>query len=353
LIIDEPSTASDTQDPELYYGPQTEELDLDIDLRNDSAPNPPTSNVIREESMDASQAPRSLVGVWSGTNNYGSSQLSEGPVSFSITQHTPDDRFKCSGIDAWGPFTVNGRLTEGRIVFLKVYQDTQGGTEASLRYEGSLNEDVDEISGNWGNPLGDEDEFFADGNGGNARKESEKEEKAEEEDVRGKDADSIAPIIAIEPPTPKDDLEEEGMTVADGVSELGSALTSVITDASGTWRPYGTFILYRRPVEYGLCRPSDEEFRESKPRALWKMVRNAAKYWFQKRHLTWEGIRERRDKRQMYLKLWEMRSEFDGTFADPADALKWGELVSTVHPSDLHQWQNLGQFRSRRDPVHL
>jgi hypothetical protein len=352
-MIDEPPTASDTRDPGLYFGPQTEELDLDIDLRNDSAPNPPTSNVIREESTDASQAPRSLVGAWSGTYSYEYSQSSDGPVSFSITQHTPDGRFQCSGIDAWGPFTVNGRLTEERIVFLKVYQETLRGEEVSWRYEGLLNEDVDEISGSWGTPLGDENALLAAGSGGSAQKESEKEEKAEEEDVRGQDADSTAPIIAIEPPTPKNDLEEEGMTVADGVSESGSVLTSVITDASGTWRPSGTFILYRRPVDYGLYRPSDEEFKESKPRALWKMVRNATKYWFQKRHLTWEGIRERRDKRQMYLKLWEKKSEFYGTFADPADALKWGELVSTVHPSDLHQWQNLAQFRSRRDPVHL
>lgn len=373
---------------ELYYGPQTEELDLDPSSTDLSSPNVLTREDDHEEPNNEPGAAHSLVGAWSGTYSYDSRRSADGPVSFFITQHTPDDRFHCSGLDTWGPFTVNGRIKGGRITFLKEYAELQGGQKVSWRYNGSVSEERDEISGYWGQPSHDdnEDRFLVDGDAGqgltilgegdgggkedgdeeDGDEEDGDEENEEEENTIIEDGDEnadeesldngtntdAAPAISIEPPTPREEIDELDMTGEDGASEEGSALTSVVTGTIEIWMPSGSFVLFRRPVDHALYCPSTEEFQENKQRALWKLVRNVSKYWFRTHHLTWEGIRERRDKRKMYLELWDKRSEFEGTFSDPTDEAEWLALVPTVHPSDLHLWQTIAQFRRRREIIH-
>lgn len=340
-IADEPLDDSDVPEPELFYGPQIEELDADS--TKNSNPESPAHNT-DQEPVPVAQESQSLVGAWSGTYDYIlRPRLDDGLVSFLITQHTSDGRFYCSGIDTWGPFVVNGRVNGEHITFLKEYANRRN---VSWLCKGLLNEERDKISGNWGPPpSGVQAEPGEQGPG---------EEEAKEQQVN-ETVDDTPPTIIVEPVAPTGEADEEDMTKEDRVSEAGSALTT-FTDAMETLtsESYGSFVLYRRSVEHTHCRPSDEEFKENKPRALWRLVRNLAKYRFQMQHLTWEGIQERRDKRQMYLELWRKRSEYyDGTFADTADESKWTELVRTVHPSDLHLWHNIARFKGRRETVHV
>jgi hypothetical protein len=116
--------------------------------------------------------------------------------------------------------------------------------------------------------------------------------------------------------------------------EAESSVTSVNDEKTKKWI-HGTFILSHCTVEYALYRLSDEEFQEKKARALWSLVRKLAKYWFRRQHLTWEGIRDRRDKRRTYLELWaSMNSNF--TLDDPVDEGRWAELIRSLHPNDLY-----------------
>lgn len=351
-IPEEPPSELDIPEPDLMYHdkPQIERLDFDAGLTKNSDPESPDGNTDQEKPVPMIQASRSLVGAWSGTYSYKYDGSTDGLVSFSITQHTSDDRFYCSGVDPLGPFTVNGRINGEHVTFLKEYAEPQRGVKISWQYKGLLNEGRDEISGGWGPPLPDDGESLVlVGDGGDAQTESgEQQGAAKEQD--GEEVGDTPPTIDIEPATLKEKADKDMMS-EDGV--LGTVPpVNVSTDATQTWTPYGTFVLYRRPVDYTMYRPSDEEFQENKPRALWRLVRNAARYWFQTRHLTWEVIRERRDKRRMYLELWRKKRLEYNTFADPADESKWKELVCAVHPDDLHLWYNIAQFEDRREAVY-
>ncbi|KAF8553591.1 hypothetical protein OG21DRAFT_1441706 [Imleria badia] len=351
-MIDEPPDDLDVPEPELFYGQQIEELDLDADSTNNTDPESPASNADQEEPGSVAQASQSLIGAWSGTYDYTLQHRSDvGLVSFLITQHSSDDRFYCSGVDTWGPFTVNGRVNGEHITFLKEYAEPRDGQNVSWLCEGLLNEERDKIFGNWGPPPSHDIESHAlDGDNGDAQAEPGEQEGAAKEQHDDETVDHTPPIINIEPVAPKEG--EEDMTREDCVSEAGSALTT-FTDATETLTSYGSFVLYRRSVECTHCRPSDEEFKENKTRAIWRLVRNVAKYHFQTRHLTWEGIRERRDKRQMYLELWRKKSGYsDATFENTADESKWSELVRTLRPSDLHLWHRIARFKDHREIAH-
>ena len=55
-------------------------------------------------------------------------------------------------MDVWGPFAVHGTLIDKHFSFLKEYAERQYGNKITWRYEGSVNGDLDEISGHWGSP---------------------------------------------------------------------------------------------------------------------------------------------------------------------------------------------------------
>ncbi len=121
----------------------------------------------------------------------------------------------------------------------------------------------------------------------------------------------VPPIVNVIEPTPKEDTAE----------------TTVVQDSRPrcTERPFGgPFVMHRRPVEYFIYRPSDEEYLQNKIQAYWKLVRNASRYWYQRRHLSWKAISERRDKRKLYHELlW--KEEKNGTLTDDETA-KWVEV---------------------------
>ncbi|KAL0578964.1 hypothetical protein V5O48_003056 [Marasmius crinis-equi] len=326
-----------TTERELYHEPLTEELDLGLPSLEPSLPN---TSAAQEASTKSENGPQ-LVGAWSGSYSHYATAPSFGQLSLSITQHTADDRFRCTGIDMWGPFLVNGRLDGERILFLKKHE--KGHNDSAMwRYQGKLNGDQWTISGEWGYPLYDQEEtkLLA---GVGSDEDGHVNEEVREPD-RG-DNDPSIPVIVVEAPTvdPESDQEapdhssEEGFPSGDG-------------EQFNSWVAVGTFVLTRRPVEYALCRPPDQEFHDSRPRALWTLVRNVAKHWYQSRHLSWETIRQKRDKRKAYLKLWEIGSRWG--FDNEGIRDSWNDLVQSLHPQDSYLWRTVAEFKYRRDPVH-
>lgn len=110
------------------------------------------------------------------------------------------------------------------------------------------------------------------------------------------------------------------------------------------------FTLVRRPVYYFLHRPSDAEFHENRAKALWRMVRNAAKQWYRSRHLTWDFLRERRDLRTRYTEL-ALKREV-GRLSDPFELTEWARIGRQTHPNDLHLWHAIARYKHRRSISH-
>ena len=139
----------------------------------------------------------------------------------------------------------------------------------------------------------------------------------------------------------EDGDEEDGSEDSEG--EAGS--TARVSTVIG-----GTFFLKRRPLEYLLACPSDEEFAQNRPRALWKLALNYTLRVVRSRTLSWSGLLERRRQRRRYIELIEFRHRFR---MDAATAREWGELVKSIHPDDLHLWHCIAMFQDRRDPIHM
>jgi hypothetical protein len=138
---------------------------------------------------------------------------------------------------------------------------------------------------------------------------------------------------------------------ANGVLEAGSAVSTVETDATNVLVPGGTFTLVRRPVDYFLYRPSDADFQESRPKALWKMVRNAARQWYRSRHLIWDTLRERRDQRNRYTVLLEKQEE-SGALYEANEVADWVKIIQQNHPNDLRLWRVIARFKQNRTVLH-
>jgi hypothetical protein len=113
----------------------------------------------------------------------------------------------------------------------------------------------------------------------------------------------------------------------------------------------GTFSLARQPVGYFLYRPSEEEFQESRPKALWKMVRNAAKQWYRSRHLIWDVLRERRDQRNEYVEIFLRRADTT-RFYNPTETSIWATIIHRTDPNDLRLWRLIAQYKQHRTIRH-
>ena len=347
-------------EPPLSHQVEPEELDLFIEscvhTENEAADR-------TEHSQDASST---LVGAWSGTYEYQRGNQGDGLVSLSITEHK-DGQFRGSGIDAIGAFTVDGTIVDNKVIFTKSYTDT----DTAWKYVGFMDTEMANIVGRWGpqdmeddvpplsaveggNPVNHPGEKI-DGNGPetnsletNGLEERESSEQAPQCDIE----------ITVEGPngTPGEEKGGEAMDGGDavseaGVSEAGSAISSIQTDAAEVLVIRGTFSLVRRPVDYFLYRPSDAEFQESRPKALWKMARNAAEDWYRSRHLTWDTLRERRDRRNRYTELLRKR-EAQGMLYDSDEVTEWATIIQQTHPNDLRLWRAIAHFKEKRMVSH-
>jgi len=99
-----------------------------------------------------------------------------------------------------------------------------------------------------------------------------------------------------------------------------------------------------------MCRPPTHEYQENKAQALWKLVRNVTRYWAQRRHLTWDVVKERREKRDRYVKLLGKIKQ-NGRLRNSEQVTKWSELVKSTHPDDLNLWRSIALFKRLRQPI--
>ena len=290
--------------------------------------------------MDEPSTLPSLIGAWSGTYEYQRGKESDGLVSLSITEQKVNGEFEGSGIDGLGAFTVGGTISGNKVEFTKTY------TTADLvwKYVGDLDPEMTSIVGRWGPPDTEEEvapftaisaiSFLSRPGNENGPEERRSPEPASPHDNE----------IAVE-------KGEEAVDGDDGVSEAGSALSGTQMDAAEVLVLKGPFSLVRRPVDYFLYRPSDAEFKESRPKALWKMVRNAARQWHHSKHLIWDTLRERRDSRNRYMELLLKRDEA-GMLYDPNEAAEWVKITRQTHPNDIRLWRAIAHYKQTREIPH-
>ena len=335
-------------EPPLRHKVGPEELDLFMEscVHNESEVEGET-----EHSQDASSTRPSLIGAWSGSYEYDWVIQTDGLVSLSIIEHE-DDRFKGSGIDAVGAFTVDGTMVANKIIFTKSYT-----TEfASWKYIGVVDTEMGKIDGRWGPPdtEGDVTSVSAVDGGGPFNHPGE---EIDRNSLGERGSLEQAPPCDIEitiegpsgTPAPGEEMGEKVVDVDNGVSEASSSLSTAPT---GVLVIGGTFTLARKPVDYFLYRPSDAEFQESRPKALWKMVRNWARRRYHSHRLTWDTLRERRDRRIQFMALFTKR-EAQGVFYIPDEAATWAQIIQQTHPNDLRMWRAIAHFKKKRMISHL
>ena len=336
-------------EPPLCHTVGPEELDLFIESSVHTESEAAGESA---HNQDVSSPRPSLIGAWSGTYEYEGGKQSDGHVSLSITEHE-DEQFKGSGIDALGVFTIDGTIIANKIIFTKSY--TKG--DVSWKYIGVVDTELDKIDGRWGPPDMEDDVApvsAIEGGGPFNHPGEDIDGKSLDEPGSSEQAPPCDIEITVEGPsgTPAPGEEEEkAADVDDGVSEAGSVLSTVQTDVAEVLVLRGTFTLARQPIDYFLYRPSDAEFQESRPKALWKMARNWARQWYRSHHLTWDTLRERRDRRIRYTALLTKR-EAQGVFYDADEVAEWAQIIQQTHPNDLRMWRAIAHFKKKRMITH-
>jgi hypothetical protein len=328
--------------------------DVAVDLFMECSP-PSESKIVdgTEHRPDVASTAPSLVGAWSGTYDDRRGLQNDGLVSLSITEKSADGNFEGLGVDGVGMFTIAGTIVGSKVNFTKTYT----APTFTWRYIGTLNTDMTEMHGRWG-PSEMEDEEVApvpvveDGGalnheGGLIDRDSVGDEKLPEQtppcDIE----------ITVEGPngTSGEGQGEKTVEDTDGISEAGYSVSTIRTDATEVLVPGGNFTLVHRPVDYFLYRPSDADFQESRPKALWQMVRNAARYWYRSRHLTWDTLRQRRDQRNEFIELLSRRNVAGRLYDD--EAAEWANITQQNHPNDLLLWRTIMCFKQSRMVHHL
>ena len=327
-------------EPPLCHQVEQEELDLFMESSGH------TESEATNESEHNQDARASLVGVWSGTYEYQEKdRQGDGLVGLSITEHE-DGKFEGSGIDGIGPFTVDGTIVGNKVIFTKSYTIR----DEAWKYIGFLDTEMTKIVGRWGR-LDMEDDVMpvsaVEGSGhfnhqgegvdGGGIEDRESSEQAPPCDI----------VITVEGPSGTPGKEHDD----DGNSEAGSALSSTQTDATEVLVTKGTFSLVRRPVDYFLYRPSDAEFQESRPKALWKMVSNWARQSYRSHHLIWDTLRERRDQRNRYSVLLLKQEEL-GALYHPDELAEWAKIIQESHPNDVRMWRAITHYKEKRAFAH-
>ncbi|KAF5347531.1 hypothetical protein D9758_014525 [Tetrapyrgos nigripes] len=255
------SATLETGENQLLFGPQTEELELLAGSLTGQS----------ESQNNEASGTQSLIGGWGGSYTYhDGEERDDGLVSFTVSSHDSEGSFIGSGIDVYGPFTVQGTLNDHHIVFEKAYILLQYGRKVAWRYEGRVNAGFNEITGEWG------------------RSSVKSESDVGEDNVDGKSND-----IGTEEGSNIDHGDDNAET--DSVSEAGS---SIATDIA-----LGGFSIKRRSMEYLLSCPSAEEFKQNRPRALWKLAINSTIYSIRSHTLSWKVLSARRHQRQRYIEL--------------------------------------------------
>ncbi|KAJ6562519.1 hypothetical protein B0H19DRAFT_99038 [Mycena capillaripes] len=279
---------------------------------------------------DAAVADGSLAGLWTGT-----ATRPDVFFSLNITSATPDGRFEGSGADQFGAYLVRGEVQGMSLHFLMSYQD---GQRLSWRYKGEMNNRFDEISGVWGYPEMDLTRSTGDDKGregtteaGNNESENPSSEAAEQINGRAEEA--------------AEDNKEKNTAVDNQEAEVGAA-----SETTDTTQIIGIFTLFRRPGNYMLHRPTDEQSEGGRISSLWQLVRKAAKYWYRRRNLVSEGLAERRVQHRAFEELYLKGGKW-GFFSTETENFQWAQLISSLDPNVIQLWRAMVLAKERRDPV--
>jgi len=320
-------------EPSLIHQARAEELDRFIEstthTEGEIASKP-------ENKLDEPSTLPSLIGAWSGTYEDQTGKGIDDLVSLSITEQKANGEFEGSGIDGVDAFTVGGTISGNKVEFTKTYTTVSW----VWKYVGVLGPEMTEIVGRWGPPE-TEDEvnpfiaIFASRPGN---------ENGPEERISPEPASPHDNEVAVE-------KGEEAVDGDDGVSEADSVLLGTWVGPAEVLESKGRCSLVRRPVDYFLYRPSDAEFKESRPKALWKMVSHAARQWHSSKYLVWDALRERRDRRNRYMDLL-LKQEKEGVLDDPNEIAEWVKITRQTHPNDIHLWRAIAHYKQTREIPH-
>lgn len=157
--------------------------------------------------------------------------------------------------------------------------------------------------------------------------------------------DAETPEIHVEEAADSGEVDEGGDD--DAVSNAATAVSGMTAGFI-----HGTFFLKRRPVEYLLSCPTDEEFTKNRARALWKLALNASLRAVRSKSLKWGLLSARRKQRQRYIELLNHRQQGSWQVRDVEEAQEWAQLIKEIHPDDLHLWRCIAAYQARRDVIH-
>ncbi|KIJ51711.1 hypothetical protein M422DRAFT_244046 [Sphaerobolus stellatus SS14] len=177
-----------------------------------------------------------LAGHWYGFYYYVDGWDTDGIMGFQIKSTEMDGSFMGGGIGPLVEFSIKGTLEGSELTFTKEYQlYVYGGylieQPPIWLYRGTVEEGFYKISGMWGPPP------------------------------------PIEPVegVDIEPSQPD--------------------------DYTFTENDHGTFIVYKRPVELIQFRPSEQDFIQNRPHALWKFVLNAIHHNVSNGAIRWSTLK--------------------------------------------------------------
>ncbi|GJE85201.1 hypothetical protein PsYK624_012790 [Phanerochaete sordida] len=132
----------------------------------------------------------------------------------------------------------------------------------------------------------------------------------------------------------------------------------VITAGSGM----GTFKLNRRPLYYYLYRPPDAAFDYNKARSLWRYALNSVQHAVraQGRLLSWDFVKERRDRRAKYVERYMQLDELNGSWKeltvrdwiDEAQAKEMVKIEMTATVADHFFYRSLARCIMLREVIH-
>lgn len=360
-ISDAPELASDagsdTSDLASDGGPDRTLVPLFYGEQTDPEFGRASVSTVIDISGSKDGAVHSLADHWSGSYTYGRGRDADGLVSFDITAHGEDGSIEGRGIDAFGEFFIVGTVSERQITFKTEYHDLVNG---AWKHEGEVDEEMEAIHGTWGDPDESDDEDLerdddndqadtetnsdAPDNTSNSPENHSPNDDADTEDNGSDPPDNDSNVRDDDSNTP-----DEVAVDADDNSDDGDEETASETNDTEVFNG-GTFFLKRRPVDYFLFRPTDEELERNRPLALWKWALHSVVRTNQARTLQWKVILARRNRRRRYIELLLQLEAEDRLGED--NAAEWKELLRTTHPEDLHFWRTLAFFTQQREINH-
>ena len=326
-------------EPPLFHQAECDPLELSLDSTSNTEHEIPENNASKSNAASVeTTSPVSLVGTWNGTYTRTDTPTHTHILtSILIMEQNADGAFNGYAIDANETFTVTGTLHGNKIDF------TKSACIWGRQCTGILDTEAETVVGRWDVAPEAAPASVIEGETPSNRS----AENMDGSSCEGQPSTAhVSPCdigIAVENLTPCQETREEewrngnGKRDNDRVSQVGS----------GPTEPFGTFSLVRRPpLDYSFYTPFDIGFQESRPKALWKKVRDAAEQWYYSRHLAWDELRHRKNQRNRYVELY-LKQERDGEFWDPNDGREWVMIICRTHPRDLRLWGAIAKYRQR------